>query len=80
MNRKGRLAEELDKECDKLIPLTIEKVWLNRKQNRKIDFERRKYASLLRGLLISSDHIGSSDLHSTPPIIPELKEYKISKH
>jgi CRISPR-associated endonuclease/helicase Cas3 len=55
-------------------------VWLNRKQNKKIDFERRRYASLLRGLLISSDHIASSNPHSTPPTIPELKEYKISKH
>jgi CRISPR-associated endonuclease/helicase Cas3 len=80
-NGKGSLiGQGMDKECNKLIPLTIAKVWLNRKQIKKIDFERRQYASLLRGLLISSDHIASSDPHSIPPTIPKLKEYKINKH
>jgi CRISPR-associated endonuclease/helicase Cas3 len=74
------IGEGLNRECNKLTPLTIAKVWLNRKQNKKIDFERRQYASLLRGLLISSDHIASSDSHLNPPTIPKLKEYKINKH
>jgi CRISPR-associated endonuclease/helicase Cas3 len=82
LNGKGRLiGQELNRERNKLTPLTIGKVWLNRiRQHKKIDFDRRQYASLLRGLLISSDHIASSDPHSMPPIIPELKEYKINKH
>jgi len=54
--------------------------WLIRnKQREKIPFSDRYFASLLRGLLISSDHIASSGI-GLPDKIPILKRYTIGKH
>lgn len=67
-----------------LSPLRIDKSWLRRnKQSRNIEFQKRYYASVLRGLLVSSDHIGSNtmvDLESALRSIPSLKSYPISPH
>lgn len=60
----------------------IEKSWLRRnRQASKIPFHRRYYASLLRGLLISADHIASNrsvDI-SEIPRIPGLQKYHLSQ-
>lgn len=59
----------------------IEKNWLRRnRQASKIPFHRRYYASLLRGLLVTSDHIASNrsiDI-SEIPRIPDLRKYPLS--
>lgn len=56
----------------------LDKSWLRRnRQVSKIPFERRHYAALLRGLLISSDHIASNsrlDISKIPKI-PILSQY-----
>lgn len=56
----------------------LEKSWLRRnRQTSRIPFERRHYASLLRGLLISSDHIASNrylDIREIPRV-PNLMQY-----
>jgi CRISPR-associated endonuclease/helicase Cas3 len=62
-----------------LTPLSIlgDTNWLIRnKQREKIPFADRYFASLLRGLLISSDHIASSGI-GFPAKIPILKRYDI---
>jgi CRISPR-associated endonuclease/helicase Cas3 len=64
-----------------LRPLSIDPLWLRRnKQAGGITFERRRYASLLRGLLISCDHIASSDadIEKMPRRIPLLAEYPLA--
>lgn len=67
-----------------LSPLVIDKNWLRRnRQSQRIQFEKRYYASILRGLLISSDHIASNttiNLESVPRTIPLLKEYAITSN
>jgi CRISPR-associated endonuclease/helicase Cas3 len=59
----------------------IEKSWLRlNRQASRIPYDRRYYASLLRGLLISSDHIASTrnmDI-SQIPRIPALQQYRPS--
>jgi CRISPR-associated endonuclease/helicase Cas3 len=78
------IGSKIDKENIGLAPLRIDKNWLRRnKQSRNIEFHKRYYASLLRGLLVSSDHIGSNtmvDLESALRVIPSLKSYQISPH
>ena len=65
-----------------LTPLTLNKAWLRRtQQTKQIDYERRYYASLLRGLLISSDHIASNNsvnVDFMPVQMPVLKDYDIT--
>lgn len=67
-----------------LSPLSIDKSWLRRnKQSQRIPFEKRYYASILRGLLISSDHIASNpaiNLESVPRTIPLLKKYAMASN
>jgi CRISPR-associated endonuclease/helicase Cas3 len=50
--------------------------WLIRSKQLKIPFKDRYFASLLRGLLISSDHIASSDVEM-PIRIPDLKTFDL---
>lgn len=57
----------------------LDKSWLRRnRQVSRIPFERRYYAALLRGLLISSDHIASNRYLeiSEIPRIPILQQYR----
>lgn len=65
----------------KLSPLSMDKSWLRRsKQARRVPFERRLYASILRGILISSDHLASNttiSIESMPRHIPILKDYSL---
>ncbi len=55
--------------------------WLNRlNQPDTISFKQRHYASLLRGLLISADHITSADSNNMPMKIPVLNSYDVTSH
>jgi CRISPR-associated endonuclease/helicase Cas3 len=56
-----------------LSPLTLSKAWLDSwQQTKKISFDKRVYASLLRGLLMSCDHVASSGIDINIPKIPLL--------
>jgi len=57
-----------------LSPLRLSRKWISKySQNRDIPFERRKYASLLRGLVVTSDHIASGAGKGYNPIpVPRL--------
>jgi CRISPR-associated endonuclease/helicase Cas3 len=58
--------------------LTLPEAWLDsRQQEKKVDFERRQYASLLRGLLMSCDHVASSNAGINIPKIPSLANIMI---
>lgn len=46
-------------------------------QTKRIPYERRLYASLLRGLLMSCDHVASSNVKLAFPKIPELRNIKV---
>lgn len=46
--------------------------WLENADQRKIEFDKRYYASLLRGLLMSCDHVASSNVQITFPKVPDL--------
>jgi len=46
-------------------------------QTKKISYEKRFYASILRGLLMSCDHVASSNVKLAFPKIPELKNIKV---
>ncbi|SRR5579884_887660 len=68
------------KDFARLAPLSVDKKWFKRhKQADNIEFAKRYYASLLRGLLISSDHIASNNRvnPSLLPKIPVLRNYQI---
>lgn len=57
----------------------IDEMWLERSgrysQNKNVSYSERRLASILRGLLITADHLASGD---TKPIsIPVLNNYKI---
>jgi len=53
--------------------------WLNEsKQHSAIIYKERYYASLLRGLVITCDHLGSSKIK--PSAIPILRNYEILKN
>lgn len=63
--------------------LPLEPAWLNRTsgkngQLRTIDFSERFHASLVRGLTIASDHLGSA--HLVPKAIPDLKTFPVLEH
>jgi CRISPR-associated endonuclease/helicase Cas3 len=64
-----------------LIPLCIDRSWLDRDtQSKDIRFQNRYYASVLRGLLISCDHIASNNSVNKafiPANIPVLKKYSL---
>lgn len=65
----------------KLESIGLNKSWFERglgsnSQRKNISFEKRRYASLLRGLLITSDHLGSS--REVPPQIPNLNDFVIT--
>lgn len=67
--------------CD-LKPVSLDPSWLNRTvgkrgQTRTIAFKDRRYASLVRGLTIASDHLGSA--HNIPPSIPKLDSFSVLK-
>ncbi|MGE5632879.1 MAG: CRISPR-associated helicase Cas3' [Caulobacteraceae bacterium] len=55
-------------------------VWLERgrRGQKTIPFNERYYTSLLRGLTIASDHLGSA--HLIPSPIPKFKDYSVIKH
>ncbi len=66
----------------KLKPLSLHPSWLKRGsgqsgQKRSIPFDERFYASLVRGLTITSDHLGSVKKKS--PKIPNFGTYQIFK-
>jgi len=63
-----------------LLSLSLNPSWLERTTGRwgqrKVNsFQDRYYASVLRGLTIASDHLGSA--HKTPPLIPQLVKFSI---
>ncbi len=65
-----------------LLPLSLNPAWLKRTvgrrgQRKAISFQDRYYVSVLRGLTIASDHLGSA--HKTPPLIPKLNDFSIIK-
>lgn len=71
--KSNRLSSQAGLDC-----LSLVDSWLDRnKQPRKIESEKRIYASTLRGLLMSCDHISSSDVHVVPPKVPELSKIKM---
>jgi len=56
--------------------------WLDRShgkwgQRKSVSYADRHHASLIRGLTIASDHLGSA--HKLPPSIPNLKDFQILK-
>lgn len=65
--------------------LALPDMWLDSMEQGKLDFQRRLYASLLRGLLMSCDHVASSNVQINVPKIPDLavisgtmrKEYEL---
>ena len=66
-------------EIKNITDLGIDERWLERSgrysQNKNISYSERRLASILRGLLITADHLASGD---TKPIsIPVLNNYKI---
>lgn len=82
-------SEEWGKICNKiqrtdlmkysnLESLWLDKNWLERgfRQKENISSTKRLHASLLRGLLITCDHLGSA--HQTPPSIPILEKLMIT--
>lgn len=53
----------------------LKKVWFNKEyQSYKIDISQRRHASLLRGLLITADHIASAHQFDLPEV-PVQKDY-----
>ncbi|NLB77253.1 MAG: CRISPR-associated helicase Cas3', partial [Crenarchaeota archaeon] len=59
--------------------LSIDDGWLNRyKQLRKIEPKSRFYAATLRGLLMSCDHIGSSNTSLVFPKVPDISKINIA--
>lgn len=65
-----------------LKPLSLQFLpWIERTgkrgQRKSISFQDRYYASLVRGLTIASDHLGSA--HKIPPPIPKLCNFSVLK-
>lgn len=64
-----------------IIPLSLDPSWLKRSgrrgQRRTISFEDRFYASILRGLTIASDHLGSAN--KIPSLVPRLDNFSLIK-
>ncbi len=76
------IGHEYPHEQIKLSSLKLDRNWLKRsKQSKHICYERRYYASLLRGLLISTDHIASNtniNPETLPVRIPSYKQFNLS--
>jgi len=75
------LTKSLPDECE-LKPLSFDPSWLERGsgqrgQKKSIPFDERFYASIVRGLVITSDHLGS--VKKVPPKIPELINFQVFK-
>lgn len=73
------LPKVISDKCE-LTPLALPPSWLERGsgrrgQKRSIPFNERFYASLVRGLTITSDHLGS--VKKKPPKIPNFGTYQI---
>ncbi|MHC1581466.1 MAG: CRISPR-associated helicase Cas3' [Candidatus Syntropharchaeia archaeon] len=73
------LDQSLPLSCE-LKPLSLNPSWLDRTSGRRgqkkvISFEDRYYASLVRGLVIASDHLGSAG--RIPPPIPLYRKFPI---
>lgn len=65
-----------------LTALALSRIWMNRStgkkgQRRSFSFTQRYYTSLVRGLTVAADHLGSA--HHVPPLIPELKSFSALK-
>jgi CRISPR-associated endonuclease/helicase Cas3 len=63
--------------------LPLRPAWLSRGsgrtgQRRAIPFGERLHASMVRGLTVAADHLGSA--HRVPAPIPDLKAFSVSKH
>lgn len=63
------------------LKLGLDKKWLNRDYQKKISAEQRWQASLMRGLLITSDHLASAvdpktGEHPKIPDIPDLSDFE----
>ncbi|CAG0995991.1 CRISPR-associated nuclease/helicase Cas3 [Methanosarcinales archaeon] len=83
--------EEWNKICDylsrnitfgELKPLSLQPAWLEsnygkKGQRQSIPFQDRYYASIVRGLTIASDHLGSAK--KIPTKIPELSRFSVIK-
>jgi CRISPR-associated endonuclease/helicase Cas3 len=66
-----------------LATLSLDPAWLSRSSGRRgqrkaIPFSERLHAALVRGLTITSDHLGSAHLEPRP--IPDLKQFAVLKH
>jgi CRISPR-associated endonuclease/helicase Cas3 len=75
--------EELADVPIELKPLSLDLAWLNRgfgkrSQRKSFSFRDRLHASLVRGLTVASDHLGSA--HLTPRTVPELKQFQVLRH
>lgn len=65
-----------------LSPLALGRAWLDRTagkrgQRKVVSFRDRYQASLVRGLTVSADHLGSA--HRMPSPIPDLKGFRVLK-
>ena len=65
---------------NELKPLSLQLSWLERTnskrgQRKSFSYPDRHYFSMVRGLVIASDHLGSAN--KTPPAIPELRRFTI---
>jgi CRISPR-associated endonuclease/helicase Cas3 len=71
-------SKNLNARIGKLPYLTLPEEWLDSWQQAKnVDFARRLYASLLRGLLMSCDHVASSNAQINVPEVPILANIMI---
>lgn len=76
------LAQQSLLSFSELRPLSIDPAWLERTvfkrgQRKSIPFKERYYASLVRGLTIASDHLGSANRVPSP--IPKLSSFPVLK-
>lgn len=64
-----------------LAPLSeVIECWLDRdNQATEFPFEEREYVSQLRGLVMSADHLASAGTY-TPPSIPQLNNYQVTRY
>lgn len=66
-----------------LASLSLNPAWLTRGSGKRsqlkvIPFSERFHASLVRGLVVASDHLGSA--HLTPRPIPDLRQFTVLRH
>lgn len=77
----GIIGKILPDRCE-LKSLSLHPSWLERGIGRRgqrkcVSFENRFHASLVRGLVITSDHLGSA--RKMPPKVPNLRDFQVSK-